>query len=63
MIVYVPEHGVNPCAQACFHRQVQEEIEGFVSNAILQIVETDAQCLGHHPLAVCGIFGEKLPKM
>ncbi len=35
------EHGVDPRAQAGFLRQLQEQLEGFVGDAILRVVEED----------------------
>ena len=58
-----PEHGVDPGAQAGFLRQLQEELEGFVGDAILRVIEEDAHSLGRHPLAAPGIIREELPKV
>ena len=58
-----PEHGVDPRLQAGFLRQLQEELEGFVGDAILRVIEVDAHSLGRHTLAACGIIREELPEM
>ena len=45
------EHGVDPAAQAGFLRQLQKELERFVGDAVLRVIEEDARRLGRHPLA------------
>ena len=40
-----PEHGVDPRAQSGFLRQLQEELEGFVGDAILRVVQIEAHAL------------------
>ena len=60
---FAPEHGVDPRAQAGFLRQLQEELEGFVGNAILRVVEVDPDSLGRHPLAASEIVREELPEV
>ena len=57
------EHGVDPRAQAGFLRQLQEQLEGFVGDAILRVVEEDAHRLGRHPLAAPWVIREELPQM
>jgi hypothetical protein len=57
------EHGVDPGAQAAFLRQLQKEFERFLGNAILGVIEVDANRLGGHALAAFGIIREKLPEM
>ena len=58
-----PEHGVDPLAQAGFLGQLQEELEGFVGDAILRVVQVEAQRLGRHALAALGIVREELAQM
>ena len=58
-----PEHGVDPRAQAGFLGQLQEELEGFVGDAILRVVEEEAHRLGRHPLAALGVICEELPQV
>ena len=57
------EHGVDPRSQAGFLRQLQEELEGLVGDAILRVIEEDAHGLGRHPLAALGIIREELPQV
>ena len=45
------EHGVDPRPQAGFLGQLEEELEGFVGDAILRVIEVEAHRLGRHPLA------------
>ncbi len=54
------EHGVDPRAQAGFLRQLQEELEGLVGDAILRVVEEEARRLGRQALAALGIIREEL---
>jgi hypothetical protein len=42
---------------------LQEELEGFVRDAILGVIEEDAHRLRRHPLAAPRIIREELPKM
>ena len=58
-----PEHGVDPRLQAGFLRQLHEELEGFVGDVILRVIEVDAHSLGRHPLAACGVIREELPEI
>ena len=57
------EHGVDPRAQAGFLGQLQEELEGFVGDAILRVIEEEAHRLGRHALAARGIIREELAQM
>ena len=61
--LFAPEHGVDPRSQAGFLRQLQEQLEGFVGDAILRVIEVDAHGLGRHPLAAMGIIREQLSKV
>ena len=58
-----PEHGVDALAQAGFLRQLQEELEGFVGDAILRIIQVEAHRLGRHALAAFGIIRKELAQM
>jgi hypothetical protein len=42
---------------------LQEELERFVRDTILGVIEEDAHRLGRHPLAALGVIGEELPKV
>src|SRR5207253_6165130 len=50
-------------AQSGFLRQLQEELERFVSDAILGVIERDAHSFNGETLAAFGILGEELPEM
>ena len=60
--LFTPEHGVDPRSQAGFLCQLQEELEGFVGDAILRVIEEDAHSLapssarraGDHPRTASG---------
>jgi hypothetical protein len=53
------EHGLDPRPQTGFLRQLHEQLEGFVSDAILRVIEHDAHRFGRHPLAARGIVREQ----
>ena len=57
------EHGVDAAAQAGFLGQLQKQLQRFVGDAVLRVVEEEARGLGRHPLAALGVIGEKRPQM
>ena len=57
------KHGVDPRSQAAFLRQLEEQLEGFVGDAILRVIEVEAHGLGRQALAAFGIVGEELSQM
>ena len=57
------EHGVDPRAQAGFLGQLQEQLERFVGDAILRVVEVEARGLGRQALAALGIVREEVAEM
>ena len=61
--LFAPEHGVNPGSQAGFLGQLQEQLEGFVGDAILGVIQVEAHGLGGHPLAAAGIVLKEFPEM
>ena len=58
-----PEHGVDALAQAGFLRQLQEELEGFIRDAILRIIQIEANGLCGHALAALGVIRKELSEM
>ena len=58
-----PKHGVDPRSQAGFFRQLPEQRQGFVGDAVLRVIEVDARRLGRHALAAGGIIREELPQV
>jgi hypothetical protein len=58
-----PEHGVDAHAQVGFLCQLQEELEGFVSDAVLRVIQGEAHSLDRHALAACGIIREELAEV
>ena len=58
-----PEHGVDARAQAGLLRQLQEELEGFVGDAILRVIQVEAHGLDRQALAACGIIREELAEV
>ena len=57
------EHGIDPLAQAGFLRELQEEREGFVGEAILRVIQVEARRLRRHAFAALGIIREELAEM
>ena len=55
-----PEHGVDARSQAGFLGQPEEQLEGFVGDAVLRVVQEEAHSLGRHPLAAAGIVREEI---
>ena len=61
--LFSPEHGVDPGSQAGFLGQLQEQLEGFVGEAILGVIQVKAHGLGGQPLAAAGIVRKEFPEM
>ncbi len=57
------EHGLDPRAQLDRARQVQEQPQGLVGDALLRVVEVEAGALGREALAALGIRGEEIAQM
>ena len=57
------KHGVDPLPQAGFFRQLKQELEGLVGDAILRVIEEQAHRLGRHALAAFRIGGKKFSEM
>ena len=57
------KHGVDPLAQAGLLRQLQQQLQGLVGDAVLGIIEEDADCLGGKTLAALRVVGEQLAQM
>ena len=57
------KHGVDPLAQAGFLGQLKQQLERFVGDAILRVIEVNARGLGCHALAALGIIREQLAEM
>ena len=61
--LFSPEHGVNPGLQAGFPGQLQKQLEGFVGEAILGVIQVEAGGFGGHPFAAAGIVPKEFPEM
>ncbi len=57
------EHGVDPRPQPGLLRQLEEQPERLVGDAVLRVVEIDADGLGAEPLAALRIRGEEIAQM
>ena len=64
MLIFSPsEHGVDPRSQAGFLGQFDEQLEGFVGDAVLRVIQEEAHSLGRHPLAALGVIREEISQM
>jgi hypothetical protein len=61
--LFPTKHGMDPLLQTRFSGQLNEEPEGFASNAILRVIKVEPCGLGAHNLATLWITREKLPEM
>ena len=57
------KHGIDAVPQAGFLGQLQQERKRLIGDAVLRIVEVDADGLDRHPLPAGGVVREELPKM
>ncbi len=57
------EHGVDALAQAGFLGQLQSSVSVFVRDAILRVIEIDADRFGRQALAACRVVGEERAEM
>jgi hypothetical protein len=58
-----PEHGIDALAKSAFFRQVQEESERFIRDAIFRVIEKDARGLHGQTLSTLGIIREELAQV
>ena len=58
-----PKHGIDALTQTRFLGEAQQQLHGFVGDAILGIIEIESCRLGHQSLAALGILIEELAKM
>src|SRR4051812_19236915 len=61
--LFATEHGVNARAQAGFRGKANEKAEGLVSNAVLRVIEIEADGFQRQTLAPLGIFREETAQM
>jgi hypothetical protein len=61
--LFPAKHGIDVRAQTGFIRQSQEELEGFIGDAIFRVIQEKTHCLGCHTFAAFGIIREKLSQM
>src|SRR5262249_60021564 len=57
------EHGVDPLAQPGFLGEAEEETECLVGQAVLRVVEVQADALDRQALAATRVVGEELAEM
>jgi hypothetical protein len=61
--LFASKHGIDTRPQAAFFRQLKEEFESFVGDAILRVIEVEADCLRGQALAALGIVRKELSQM
>jgi hypothetical protein len=61
--LFAPKHGVNTGVQAGFLGELQEKLERCVRDAILRVIQIDAQGLDGQAFAARRIIREQLAKM
>src|SRR5258708_10915431 len=57
------EHGINSLSQAGLLGELEKEIKSFIGDAVLGIIEVQANSLDYHALSTFGIVRKKLPQM
>ena len=57
------EHGIDPISQTAFFRQLKEQFEGFIGDAIFRVIEIETHCLDGQTLAALGVIRKELSKM
>src|SRR5262245_49111538 len=57
------EHGVDARPQAGFLRQLQEQFESFVSDAVLGVIQVEPHGLCCHALAALRVIGKQFSEM
>ena len=57
------KHGVDVRPQPRFLGQAEQELDGFVGDAILRVIEEEAGGLDGHPYAALGVVGKELSQM
>ncbi len=58
-----PKHGIDTGPQAGFLGQLQQELHRLVGDAVLRVIEVDADGLGGQALPAFGVVREELPEM
>jgi hypothetical protein len=57
------KHGIDALAQSRLVRELQQERHSLVGNAVLGVVQVQADSFKRQPLPALGIVGEKFPQM
>ena len=57
------KHGVDARLQRRFLGQLHEQLQGFVGDAVLRVVQKESHRLGGHALAALGVVREKIAQM
>src|SRR5215475_15296870 len=60
---FTPEHGVDARPQAGFLRQLQEQLECFVGDAVLRVIQVEAHGLCCHALAALLVVRKEFSEM
>ena len=57
------KHGIDPRAQARLLGQLQQQLQRFVGDAILRVIEVNPYCLSRQSLPALGVVGEQLAQV
>jgi hypothetical protein len=57
------EHGIDMVLQTGFLGEIEKQLESFIGDAILRIIEEYAECAGGKLFAAAGVLREELTKM
>ena len=57
------KHRIDPRSQAGFLCQLKQELEGFIGDAILRVIEVETHCLRGQALAALRVIGKELSKV
>ncbi len=57
------EHGVDAFAQSGFLGKLQEQLEGFVGDAVLRVIQVEAHRLGRHAFAAFRVIRKEPAQM
>ena len=58
-----PKHRVDALTEVRFLGQTEQQLQGFVGDPILRIIELDSFRLGRQSFATLGVFRKKMPEM
>jgi hypothetical protein len=61
--LFAPEHGVEPFAQAGFIGEPHEQLQRFIGDAVLRVIQMQTRSFGRHALAALRVVRKELAQM